>query len=249
MAGIIEICGARRVAGAFNAIVLTIVLAVATVAGSVHDAFNSMLSEVQSRTQGLEQSNAALQNADRRKDEFLATLAHELRNPLAPIRSAAKLLGSPAADDRQRQWGRDVIARQVQRMALLLDDLLDVSRITSGPLQLRKQLIELASMITSAVEPTRPLIDAKQHHLGILAPSEAIQLFVDPLRLSQALSNLLTNAAKYTDSSGRIVLAVSVQDSGVGLSAQALPRVFEMFSPVDSAVDRTEGGLASALRW
>jgi len=204
----------------------------------------------------LEQSNAALQNADRRKDEFLATLAHELRNPLAPIRSAAKLLESPAADDRQRQWGRDVIARQVHRMALLLDDLLDVSRITSGRLQLRKQPLELASLITSAVETARPLIDAKQHHLEVLVPSEAIQLFVDPLRLSQALSNLLTNAAKYTDPSGRIILAaafegedltLSVRDSGIGLSTQALPRVFDMFSQVDSVVDRTEGGLGIGL--
>jgi signal transduction histidine kinase/ActR/RegA family two-component response regulator len=224
--------------------------------GLVVDAFNSMLSEVQSRTQALEQSNAALQNADRRKDEFLATLAHELRNPLAPIRSAAKLLESPAADDRQRQWGRDVIARQVHRMALLLDDLLDVSRITSGRLQLRKQPLELASLITSAVETARPLIDAKQHHLEVLVPSEAIQLFVDPLRLSQALSNLLTNAAKYTDPSGRIILAaafegedltLSVRDSGIGLSTQALPRVFDMFSQVDSVVDRTEGGLGIGL--
>jgi PAS domain S-box-containing protein len=198
----------------------------------------------------------ALREADRRKDEFLATLAHELRNPLAPIRNAAKLLESPGADDRQRQWGRDVIARQVQRMALLLDDLLDVSRITSGRLQLRRQSVELSSLVTSAVETARPLIDAKRHHLQIDLPDQPIELDVDPLRLSQALSNLLTNAAKYTDPAGRIELTatldsselkIAVRDSGIGLGAQAIPRVFDMFSQVDSAVDRTEGGLGIGL--
>jgi PAS domain S-box-containing protein len=198
----------------------------------------------------------ALREADRRKDEFLATLAHELRNPLAPIRNAARLLESPAADERQKQWARDVISRQVQRMALLLDDLLDVSRITSGRLHLRKEPVELLTLVTSAVETARPLIDAKHHQLEIVLPPEPIELQVDPLRLSQALSNLLTNAAKYTDPAGRIMLAatldaqdltLSVRDSGIGLSALAISRVFEMFSQVDSAVDRTEGGLGIGL--
>jgi signal transduction histidine kinase/CheY-like chemotaxis protein len=238
--------------------------------GLVVEAFNSMLNEVHIRTQALEQSNAALQmegsrlkhtedalrEADRRKDEFLATLAHELRNPLAPIRNAAQLLEAPGADDRQRQWGRDVIARQVQRMALLLDDLLDVSRITSGRLQLRKEPVDLASLVASAVETARPLIDSKQHIMEIVLPSEPIELEVDPLRLSQALSNLLTNAAKYTDPAGHIRLVVSldagdltlsVSDSGIGMSADAIPKLFEMFSQVDSPVDRAEGGLGIGL--
>jgi PAS domain S-box-containing protein len=204
----------------------------------------------------LKHTEDALREADRRKDEFLATLAHELRNPLAPIRNAAKLLEAPGADDRQRQWGRDVIARQVQRMALLLDDLLDVSRITSGRLQLRKQPVDLASLVASAVETARPLIDSKQHVMETVLPSEPIELEVDPLRLSQALSNLLTNAAKYTDPAGHIRLVVSadagdlsmaVRDSGIGVSAEAIPKLFEMFSQVDSPVDRAEGGLGIGL--
>jgi PAS domain S-box-containing protein len=204
----------------------------------------------------LKHTENALREADRRKDEFLATLAHELRNPLAPIRNAAKLLEAPGADDRQRQWGRDVIARQVQRMALLLDDLLDVSRITSGRLQLRKEPVDLASLVASAVETARPLIDSKQHVMEIELPAEPVELVVDPLRLSQALSNLLTNAAKYTDPAGHIRLVasldagdlrVSVSDTGIGLNADAIPKLFEMFSQVDSAVDRAEGGLGIGL--
>ncbi|MDE2049947.1 MAG: response regulator [Gammaproteobacteria bacterium] len=252
--------------------------------GLLVEAFNGMLDEVQSRTDALMRSNAALQEevkvreaaeaeralahvrleatmealrrADRRKDEFLATLAHELRNPLAPIRNAVKLLELPAADERRRQWGRDVISRQVQRMALLLDDLLDVSRITRGRLELKKDYIDLASLAGSAIETARPLIDAKRHVLETLLPDEPIELMVDPLRLSQALANLLTNAAKYSDPGGRITLTatlaadeltLSVRDTGIGLSAEDIPEVFEMFSQVDSAIDRSEGGLGIGL--
>ena len=252
--------------------------------GLVIEAFNGMLDEVQSGTDALMRSNAALQEevkvreaaeaeraranvrleatmealrrADRRKDEFLATLAHELRNPLAPIRNAVKLLELPAADERRRQWGRDVISRQVQRMALLLDDLLDVSRITRGRLELKKDYIDLSSLVGSAIETARPLIDAKRHILETLLPEEPIELMVDPLRLSQALANLLTNAAKYSDPGGHITLTaalaadeliLSVQDTGIGLSADDLADVFEMFSQVDSAIDRSEGGLGIGL--
>ena len=154
----------------------------------------------------LESTMAALREADRKKDEFLATLAHELRNPLAPVMHAVKLMESPSADERQRQWGREVIARQVQRMALLLDDLLDVSRITRGRLELRKDYVDLLTLVSSAVETARPLIDAKNHSLTVNLPPEPVELEVDPLRLSQALSNLLTNAAKYTDAQGHITL-------------------------------------------
>jgi two-component system, sensor histidine kinase len=252
--------------------------------GVVVEAFNSMLDEVQSRARALEQSNVALtsevrirqsaevalaranarlestmealREADRRKDEFLATLAHELRNPLAPVMHAVKLMEMPAADEPQRQWGREVIARQVQRMALLLDDLLDVSRITRGRLELRKDYVDLQSLIGSAVETARPLIDAKQHTLTIDLPPEPIELEVDPLRLSQALSNLLTNAAKYTDAHGQIRLsvlqdaqglAIRVTDNGIGIDATVIQGLFAMFSQVDSAIDRAEGGLGIGL--
>jgi two-component system, sensor histidine kinase len=252
--------------------------------GFVVEAFNSMLDEVQSRARALEQSNSALTNevrirhsaevalaranarlettmaalreADRKKDEFLATLAHELRNPLAPVMHAVKLMESTAADERQRQWGREVIARQVERMALLLDDLLDVSRITRGRLELRKDYVDLQSLVSSAVETARPLIDAKHHTLTVALPAEPIELEVDPLRLSQALSNLLTNAAKYTDARGQMHLsaaqdesglAIRVRDNGIGIDSGVIKGLFEMFSQIDSAIDRAEGGLGIGL--
>lgn len=252
--------------------------------GIVVEAFNGMLDEVQARARALEQSNAALTNevqirlaaeaalarvntrlestmaalkeGDRKKDEFLATLAHELRNPLAPVMHAVKLMEAPAADERQRQWGREVIARQVQRMALLLDDLLDVSRITRGRLELRKDCIDLRSLVNSAVETARPLIDAKNHTLTVQLPEDPVELEVDPLRLSQALSNLLTNAAKYTDADGHITLdcsqdvhglSIRVSDNGIGIEPAVIEGLFAMFSQIDSAIDRAEGGLGIGL--
>ncbi len=238
--------------------------------GMVVAAFNNMLDEVQTREKALREANttlssevadrqaaeAALREADRRKDEFLATLAHELRNPLAPIRHAVKLLEIRDANDSQREWSREVIARQVQRMALLLDDLLDVSRITRGRLELKKDYVGLQVLVATAVEPARPLIEAKHHTLEIVLPPQPIELEVDPLRMSQALSNLLTNAAKYTDEGGLITvratlepegLAISVKDTGIGLSTAVIPHLFEMFAQVDSAIDRAEGGLGIGL--
>jgi PAS domain S-box-containing protein len=204
----------------------------------------------------LKNTELALLEADRRKDEFLATLAHELRNPLAPIRNAVRILDSDAADDRQRKWGREVISRQVQRMSLLLDDLLDVSRITRGQLELRKDYVELKSVANVAVETARPLMDAKKHQLIVSLPPESIRLEADPLRLSQVIGNLLTNAAKYTDPGGRIELEarienaelrISIRDNGIGLSDQVIPGLFTMFSQVNSAIDRAEGGLGIGL--
>ncbi|MGH8206203.1 MAG: PAS domain-containing protein [Steroidobacteraceae bacterium] len=204
----------------------------------------------------LKRSEEALREADRRKDEFLATLAHELRNPLAPIRNAAQLLEVPNADEHQRQWARQVIARQVQRMGLLLDDLLDVSRITRGRLELKRDRVSLAALVATAIETARPLIDGKQHTLQVTLPPEPIELLVDPLRMSQAISNLLNNAAKYTDARGHITLSaqlaagelhIGVADTGIGFDPAALPKLFEMFSQIDSPVDRTEGGLGIGL--
>ncbi|MEO8062126.1 MAG: ATP-binding protein [Pseudomonadota bacterium] len=204
----------------------------------------------------LKNTELALLEADRRKDEFLATLAHELRNPLAPIRNAVRILDSDAADERQRKWGREVISRQVHRMALLLDDLLDVSRITRGQLELKKDYVDLKSVVGVAVETARPLMDAKQHRLTVSVPAETIKLEADPLRLSQVLGNLLTNAAKYTDPEGAIALiariengelVIRIRDSGIGLTEEAIPALFTMFSQVNSAVDRAEGGLGIGL--
>jgi signal transduction histidine kinase len=195
-------------------------------------------------------------DADRRKDEFLATLAHELRNPLAPIRQAALISKAPSATDAQKRWSHDVIDRQVQHMSLLLDDLLDISRVTRGTLALRMQSTELASVIDTAVETARPTIDSKRHVLTLDIPPESIRFTADPLRVAQVLSNLLTNAAKYTDPEGQIRLTarceaddvvIRVADSGIGISAATLPRVFNMFSQVHSTTDRSEGGLGIGL--
>jgi signal transduction histidine kinase/ActR/RegA family two-component response regulator len=217
--------------------------------GVVVDAFNKMLEEVQTRT-------LALREADRRKDEFLATLAHELRNPLAPIRHSVTLLESNAVDEPSRMWARQVISRQVQRMALLLDDLLDVSRITRGRLDLKLDTVDLAALVEAALETARPLIESKQHRLTVDLPPQRVTLAVDSLRLSQSLSNLLTNAAKYTDMRGEISVTValspegismSVKDNGIGFEAGTSPGLFEMFSQVDSAIARSEGGLGIGL--
>ena len=195
-------------------------------------------------------------DADRRKDEFLATLAHELRNPLAPIRQAALISKAPTATDAQKRWSHDVIDRQVQHMSLLLDDLLDISRVTRGTLALRMQSTELATVIESAVETARPTIDTKRHVLSVDIPAEPVHFTADPLRVAQVLSNLLTNAAKYTDPEGEIRITaccvgedvvICVVDSGIGISAAALPRVFNMFSQVHSNTDRSEGGLGIGL--
>jgi PAS domain S-box-containing protein len=198
----------------------------------------------------------ALREADQRKDVFLATLAHELRNPLAPIRNAAHVLSSPKLGSEQLQWARSVIQRQVKHMALLLDDLLDVARITQGKLALKKQRIILNSVVDSAVEAVRPLLDGKSHQLTVSLPSEPVALDGDPLRLSQVIGNLLTNAAKYTDAGGHItlsgriekgILSLSIMDDGIGIPPESLTRIFEMFSQVEGAAARSEGGLGIGL--
>ncbi len=202
------------------------------------------------------EAQAALREADRRKDEFLATLAHELRNPLAPIRSAAQALNSPQLAQAQAAWARQVIHRQVEHMSRLLDDLLDVARITRGKLQIRKERVDLATVVDTAVEAARPLIDARHHALAIDLPARVPMIDADPVRLAQVLSNLLTNAAKYTDPGGRIELGaevddgsvrIRVRDNGIGLTQAALAAAFEMFSQSEDAHSRSQGGLGIGL--
>ena len=203
-----------------------------------------------------QRAEASLREADRRKDEFLATLAHELRNPLAPIRQAALIAQAPEATASQKRWSHEVISRQVQNMSLLLDDLLDVSRVTRGTLELRLQATDLAAVVEAAVETARPIIAAKGHQLEIEVPGESVVLEADPLRLAQVLSNLLTNAAKYTDPGGGICLrasseaeqvTISISDNGVGLAPEALSNIFGMFSQVQASRARSEGGLGIGL--
>jgi PAS domain S-box-containing protein len=201
-------------------------------------------------------TQAALRDADRRKDEFLATLAHELRNPLAPIRTAAKIIAAPQLPTAHLQRAQAIIERQVTHMALLLDDLLDIARITQGKLNLKKERVALFDVVDAAVEAARPLLDGKNHHLAVNLPTESILLDADPLRLSQILSNLLTNAAKYSDPGSHIevvgtvqdhILTLSVKDDGIGIAPESIASIFQMFSQVEGVRGRSDGGLGIGL--
>ena len=203
--------------------------------------------------QMLQQREEALREADRRKDEFLATLAHELRNPLAPIRNAAKML--QANRGQKLSWAADIIDRQAGTMARLLDDLLDVSRIKRGTLTVRRERVRLRELVSGALETAQPLIEERGHRLTVAVP-EALELDADPVRLEQVLSNLLTNAAKYTDRGGLIELSarirdehleIDVKDSGIGLAAESLEALFSIFSQVKSTLHRSEGGVGIGL--
>jgi len=198
----------------------------------------------------------AMELADRRKDEFLATLAHELRNPLAPIRQAVKVARSDAASAAQRSWGLNVIDRQALHMAVLLDDLLDVSRITRGQLTLQRDWIDIGSVMEAATETAQPIIAAKGQHVRLNAPADSITVFVDPVRTAQMLSNLLINAAKYSGSGADITIGVEldlnwvrfrVRDNGIGIASDMLTKIFEMFTQVENDHARSGGGLGIGL--
>jgi len=208
------------------------------------------------RTRALEQLEAELREASRRKDEFIATLAHELRNPLAPVRNAAQLLQHQEAIPAEAQQARDVIARQVRVMARLIDDLMDVSRINQGRIELRRERVDLASVVELAVESSRPGILESGHELALRLPDVPVALDADSIRLSQVFVNLLSNAAKYTDRGGRIELVaevhdaevrIAVSDNGIGIPANELPNVFAMFAQVEGALTRSRGGLGIGL--
>jgi PAS domain S-box-containing protein len=198
----------------------------------------------------------ALREADRKKDEFLAMLAHELRNPLVPIRNGLKVLKLAGNDPVRAEEARSIMDQALNQMVRLVDDLLDVSRITTGKLQLRKERVDLATVVQNAVEATRPLIDAQGHKLTVTLPPAPVLLDADPTRLAQVFSNLLNNAAKYSEDGGDITLSaelagdevrVRVTDKGIGIAADHLPRIFEMFAQVDTAFDRSQGGLGIGL--
>jgi PAS domain S-box-containing protein len=202
------------------------------------------------------QAEQALKDADRRKDEFLAVLAHELRNPLAPIRNAVQLMKVRGLADAELRGARDVVERQVQQMARLVDDLLDVSRISRGKITLRKEVVDLGAIVNRAVETVRPLINEQKQELLVTLPPEPVLLEADQTRLEQILANLLNNAAKYTDRSGHINLTVRrqandvevhVSDTGIGISADMLPRIFDMFVQADQRSNRSKGGLGIGL--
>lgn len=204
----------------------------------------------------LRQIAADLSEADRRKDEFLATLAHELRNPLAPIRNGLEIM-KLAGDDREAiDESRGLMERQVAHMVRLIDDLMDVSRITRNKLELRRERVDLATVIRNAVETSRPLVEASGHELTVALPDRPILVDADVVRLAQVFSNLLNNAAKYTERGGNIALSaerqgsdvvVAVRDNGVGIPAEMLPEVFAMFTQVDRSLERSQGGLGIGL--
>jgi len=197
-----------------------------------------------------------LRDADRRKDEFLATLAHELRNPLAPIRNALQILKMPRVDGATVQRSREMMERQVHQLVRLVDDLLDVSRVMRGKIELRREKVELATVVARAVETVQPLVDAQGHELSVRLPSESLPLDADPVRLAQVVGNLLTNAAKYTEANGRIWLTAErsgdmavlrVRDTGIGIDPAMLPHIFELFVQVDHASTKAQGGLGIGL--
>jgi signal transduction histidine kinase len=206
--------------------------------------------------EALRRSQEVLRDADRRKDEFLAMLAHELRNPLAPIRNSLDVMKRSFGDAAVLEQCQSTMERQMRQMVRLVDDLLDVSRITRDKLELRKEQVDLASVIQSAVETSRPLINSMGHELTVSLPEEMVRLDADPVRFAQVVLNLLNNAAKYSERGGKIWLTaqhnegevvIRVRDTGVGIAQDMLPRVFEMFTQADKSLNRSQGGLGIGL--
>ena len=202
------------------------------------------------------QAEERLREADRRKDEFLATLAHELRNPLAPIRNSLEIMKRAGGDAARVEEARATMDRQTAMMERLIDDLLDVSRITRNRLELRRQTVELASVLHHAVEASRPLAERAGQTIAVAVPDAPIYLDGDPARLAQVFSNLLNNACKFTGAGGHIALTatrqgdeavIAVRDDGIGIAAEMLPTIFEMFMQVDRALEATTGGLGIGL--
>jgi signal transduction histidine kinase len=212
--------------------------------------------QVAERTEALNRANAELREADRRKDEFLATLGHELRNPLAPIRNAVEILRLAGHDPQAVDQCRTILGRQVGVMVRLINELLDVSRITRDKLQLAREPVDLREVLANAVETSRPLLDTAGVALHYDRPADPLVVDGDRVRLTQVFANLLNNASKYTDAGGRAVLSaavvrrsavVALADTGIGLAAADLPRVFDLFAQVPKSADRASGGLGIGL--
>jgi PAS domain S-box-containing protein len=206
--------------------------------------------------QELRQRLEELAEADRQKNDFLAMLAHELRNPMAPMRNALHLMNMAGADDNMVRQSRTMMERQLENLVRLVDDLLDVSRIIRGKIELRREELDIATAVMRAIETAQPVIETHGHRLTIELPEAPIWVEADLIRLSQVIANLLTNAAKYTDKAGHITLAVSqddghaivrVRDTGIGISSDVLPRVFDLFVQADRSLARSQGGLGIGL--
>jgi signal transduction histidine kinase len=211
---------------------------------------------LQSEVSERARAETALKEADRHKDEFLAVLAHELRNPLSPIRNAVEIMRRSALTDPQLAWSRDVIERQVKHLTRLVDDLLDVSRITRGNINLSRESVAVTTIVARAIETIQPLIAEQRHELTVDVPEQSLEVEGDLTRLTQVLGNLLNNAAKYTDPGGSIAVSVRrvgmdveirVRDNGIGIPPALLPRLFQLFTQVDGAAHRAQGGLGIGL--
>jgi len=214
------------------------------------------ISERKQTERRLRETNQELREADRRKNQFLAMLAHELRNPLAPVSNALYVMQQTGATEHDRRAARDIMQRQVQQLARLVDDLLDVSRVMQDRIELRREKTTLASILERAIETVQPMISARAQALTVELPPEPLGVDADIVRLSQAISNLLINASKYTDISGQIRVAarrdedqvvLSVKDTGIGIAPDLLPQVFELFTQADMSLDRSQGGLGIGL--
>jgi PAS domain S-box-containing protein len=226
----------------------------------VHDARGAVyrVARISSDVSRRKEMEGLLRVADSNKNEFLATLAHELRNPLSPIRNAAALLGTSGSGSAERQArAKDVITRQVEHLAHLVDDLLDVARISEGKIALRQEEVNLGSVIAQAIETAGPLIAARHHHLEVNQPDRQIWVMGDPVRLAQSMGNLLHNAAKFTPTGGRLsvtatlagngTVRIAVQDNGIGIAEDNLPRIFGMFTQAAVPPDRAPEGLGIGL--
>ena len=232
---------------------------VSALVSAVRTALRARARQYQTRThlQERERAATALRDADRRKDEFLAMLAHELRNPLAPASNAVEVLRMAGVSDPTAGDALSMLERQIRALVRLVDDLLDVARITRGKVVLRKEPVELARVIGNAVETSRPLLEMHRHHLTLDLPAAAVRLDADPMRLAQVFANLLNNAAKYTDPGGEIAVVaaveggevvVTVRDNGVGIPPDRLDEIFDMFTQIETGTDRAHGGLGVGLR-
>jgi PAS domain S-box-containing protein len=228
--------------------------------GRRYDAADLALAEDLADRVGIAIENARLyqelREADRHKDEFLAMLAHELRNPLAPIRNSLHIMKQPGARGEVLVRVRDMAERQVLHLARLLDDLLDVARISRGRIELHKEVVDMASVVNHTVETSRPLLEERRHELTVSLPPDPVTVEGDPARLEQVLTNLLNNAAKYTDPGGHLWLAVQregdevvlrVRDNGIGIAPEMLPRIFDLFVQAERRLDRAQGGVGIGL--
>jgi two-component system, sensor histidine kinase len=238
--------------------------------GYLVETFNDMLGEIEGRAAALEGTNRMLEQemkvrqdaerallaSDQRKDEFLATLAHELRNPLAPLRNALEILRSSGEGSKDALMAREIMERQLRQLVRLVDDLLDVSRITTGKLVLQREDARFEDIIQSALDATAPYFDARNVHLTVTLPREPVHLRADATRLAQVFLNLLHNAAKFTDPGGKVALhaeregsdlVVTVTDTGIGIPESKMPMIFDMFAQVDQRLERTHSGLGVGL--